>query len=178
MGEGMCSSGELSDGCEKRGQVGFTLIEVLATLMLLSVSLVALLSSTLGLISLSMVHRNVVKSGIESVGVAEAVEKMGYLECPTVGQVRTALGYPQTVDEFVLDIESLQYLASGASSTATWGDRPSCLAAGDQGLLRVVVSVERPNGRGVERLVLVKRDDRCSEHSAQFTATTMAAQKC
>ena len=178
MGEGMCEVAGQAQRSDRRAQSGFTLIEILATMMLLSVSMMALLGSTMGLISLSVIHRNVVKSGIESVGVAEDVEQMDYLECPTVDQVRTALGYPQTVDEFVLDIESLQYLASSTASTATWVDRTACTTAGDQGLLRVVVSVERPNGRGVERLTIVKRDDRCSVHSAQFTATTMAAQKC
>lgn len=154
-------------------QGGFALVEAIAALLLLAVGMTAVLSSAISLLFLTSAHRDRVRSGVEAIDIAERIENAPYVPCSPVTQVRSALSFPATLDGFVLDVSKVQYLQSRAAATASWIDSASaCQAGGDQGLQRVEISVSRPNGRGVEKLWFVARDDTCRN------ITTVPGQRC
>lgn len=155
------------------GQDGFVLIEVIVALMFLIVVMTALSAAVMAVLVSASTHRDVVRSGVESMHIAEDLERLQYGDCRTVADFKTAMGFPRTVSGFVLDITSVDYLKSRTSSTAEWVNRTACQAAGDQGLQRIAVSVTRPAGRGTESLPFVVRDRRCRN-----TTTTISEQAC
>jgi len=160
-------------GARHLDQRGFALIEVIAALLFLTVTMSALAGAVMAVLGAASRHRDVVRSGVESIDIAEELNRGPYVQCQTASQVRTALGFPKTVDGFELDVDEVDYLKSRAASSAEWVDQPTCTAAGDQGLQRVHIAVVRPNGRGVERLQFVMRDDTCVN-----VTTTLADQEC
>jgi len=154
-------------------QGGFSLLEVLTALLLLIVVMTALSAVVMAVLASASTHRDVVTSGVQSMDIAEQLDRSPYVACQTIAQMRTAMGFPKMAEGSTLDVSNVDYLKSRTAAKSEWVNQGTCVGAGDQGLQRIEVSVTRPRGRGIEKLLFVVRDDTCRN-----VTTTVSGQEC
>lgn len=153
----------VSDSSPSVDQRGSSLIEVCLAIMLIGISVLALTGLLYTIIASSSSHRATVRSANRAAEVAEAVEDLTYIGCPSASNPSSAL-YKSVLDvdasrKFDEQIVGVEYLADRSVSNSTW--LSSCPTS-DQGAQRVTVKVttrQRPVVSST--VVLIKRDRTC-----------------
>lgn len=152
-----------SGGAPRSNERGETLIELMATSILMGIAIVAILTGLLNAIRSSDMHRRYVRAGNEAVVLGEAVIAAPYQRCTATPAPATeyakVFDVGGTVAEpngYTYEIVSVTYLQDKTAGTPTFG--ATCPST-DQGAQRVEVRVTTNGPQTVrERLVVVKRD--------------------
>jgi len=169
-----CRTAKLGAG-RRRSQRGELLIESVASLMVLSLVVVAGLVGMLTIVRASATHQGKVRTSNESTIAAEYVDRIAYRPCAKAGGVSTPKASTYQSDmgtgaspyvspdglTTLLTVQEVQYLASSTSATASFV--ADCPAAGDQGAQRLTVKVTAQTTTGTvsSRMVFIKRNDSC-----------------
>lgn len=143
-----------------RDESGETLIEVMASVVLMGTAIVAILAGLFTAVVTSDLHKRQTRAANEVTNAIEAIQRATYLPCggPTAPDYSSAL--PAMPAGYTASITSTQYLQSSTAADPTWGACPGT----DQGEQKITVSVSQgTGGRAVkETIVYVKRNTRCS----------------
>lgn len=154
------------------GQRGETLIEIMATVVLMGTAIVAVLSGLFTAIVSSDLHRRQTRAAAEVTNVVESIDKATYSPCSgaTIPTYSTAL--PTLPSGFAVSSVVVEPLVSSAASDPTFA--ATCPGAGDQGAQRITVTVTQGIGgrRVTEKIVYVKRDERCLTTTTASGSTT------
>lgn len=139
------------------GQAGFTLVETLATLLLVSFGVMALISAVLTLNLTVYSNRKTVRASIEAASIAERIENLVYKTCATPSNYAAAMISP-TDAGLTLQITEIKYLQNRYSSSAIFVNTCST----DQGVQQITIKVRSADSTpGSKTLVFNKRDNRC-----------------
>jgi type II secretory pathway pseudopilin PulG len=135
-----------------------TLIEVLVTVAILGVSMVAITGGISTSIITSDIHHKQAVAGTVLVNFAEAVELAPYVTCPsarTTYVTATLIGAtpPSGYTLAIVSTTANPFEYSNTSGTFA----SSCPVGGDGGLQRMWLQVSSNDGRDVETVQLVKR---------------------
>lgn len=162
------------DGSEPREsegrEAGETLIELLATLMVVGLAVAAILAIILTTVLVSNVHRRRTSSSTQAFSFAEDIlrtdDEQPYVPC-TPGQPGAAgyYDYGSPMAGYQVKVQKVEFLVSRSSSTAEW--QTSCPAI-DQGAQRILIQVH-PADRAdeYEEVTLIKRDRDCGDGSGE-----------
>jgi type II secretory pathway pseudopilin PulG len=138
---------------------GETLIELMVTVLLVGVAVVALLTTMITVVTSAHGHKRRVQAENEATSIVEAIDRMAYVPCANTSSYAAALASAPT-PTFIPTITSVEKLQNRAATTATFG--ASCPGGGDQGAQQITVRVAVPGRYAVSaEVVLVKRDDTC-----------------
>jgi len=148
-----------------RAEGGETLVELMVTIAILGIAVVAVVGGIAASIKISDYHRKQANSLVFARAYAEAVEKSiaatptGYVACPTAPTYSSAYSLPAAATStYQADAATVEYWNS---ATSTFG---ACPGTGDQGVQRVTVRVHSLDGRASEQLqVIIRRPCRTSE---------------
>jgi type II secretory pathway pseudopilin PulG len=147
-----------------RSERGETLIELMATMILLGICITALVASLITAIQTSATHRRIIRTGNETINVVEVIRGMAYVPCATTttyGTTNNIAGYTVPQPDFTVEITQIRWLTSNTASPAVWKVPGSgCTAANDQGAQQITVRVTSKSGPGTIRrsLTFVKRN--------------------
>lgn len=151
-------------GGRGRGERGETLIELMATVVLMGIAVVAVLTMIFTLIRVSNAYRKTTTANVEAVTFAEDLLQtengQAYQPCavPTDYQFTA-------VDGFEAQVEEVQYLMDNTASSSSW---VSTCPATDQGMQRLTVLVSAETSPlESERVTVFKRDRTCSDGSGE-----------
>lgn len=150
-------------GAADRGERGETLIELMATVVLMGVSIVALVGALLGVMTTAAENRRVTRAGNEAVTVVETLRGVDYVPCATATSYEAAL--PAMPRDYEVQITQVRRLQSNVAATPVWVP-PSggCTADNDTGAQQITIRVAATDGSDVARsLTLVKRRKACPE---------------
>lgn len=137
-----------------RGERGETLIELMATVVLMGVSIVALIGSLLGAMTTSNTHRRATRAGNEAVNVVEDLRGQTYVPCATT----TTYTLPTPPPTYTYTIESVRRLQNANANPAVWVSNAGCTPTNDQGAQIIKIRVRSAGTPAVSRsLSLVKR---------------------
>lgn len=151
---------------DRDGEAGETLIELLATIILMGIAITALLTTTLAVIVSSHGHRRRVQAENEATTVVETIDRMPYVACAGPTAYEDALD--SVPERFEAEIQSVRHLASSTATTASY--QASCPGGVDQGAQQITVRMTSPGAYTVHAdVVLVKRDDTCPSDPATVT---------
>jgi type II secretory pathway pseudopilin PulG len=167
-------------GGARRSESGETLVELMITIAIMGVSIVAILGAIWTSIRISDYHRKttdadvvlrnyaeVIKSNSAAVPVGAASYDASYRPCEVLGTSGTYPTYtpPAPNASYVATVESIQYLNGYDSTTnaPTWRAQSSgCPAGGDQGLQQLTLKVTGPTSdpavHGTETVTILKRN--------------------
>jgi Tfp pilus assembly protein PilE len=135
---------------------GESLVELLITIVIMGITVVAVMGGFLTSITMSDVHRKQATVGGLARDYAERVERFvsgtGYAACAgtsayAAGTVGFAL--PTDYSSYTAQVTSVRYW----TAASTW----AVTCASDQGLQQVTVQVSSPDGRAAESAVIVVR---------------------
>jgi hypothetical protein len=141
------------------GEGGETLVEILVTLMLMSVAIIALLTAMLTLIASSSGHRRRIRAENEATTIVEAIDRQTYVPCSSSPATAYATALAGVPSGYTAEIRQIRFLQS-KTATASYGT--GCPGAGDQGAQEITVRVASPGKYDVHAdVVLVKRNDTC-----------------
>lgn len=143
---------------------GETLIELMATVVLMGVSVVALVGSLIGAMQVSTQQRNATRAGNEAVNVIEALRSAPYVNCAGVTSYASSL--PTAAPRFTYSIAKVEWLVPDPTPAdpypnPTWTPSTggSCT---DPGVQKITVRATAAGPGSVTRtLTFVKRDRTC-----------------
>lgn len=138
---------------ERDRERGTTLVELLVTIVILGLAIVALLGGLTTAVVVSDQHR---QQGVTDAAVhsyAEAVAAQGYVDCASLATYQAPAGYT-TPPGYTSRVTRIRFW--NASTRAF--DLTACPSTGDTGAQLVRVSVRSPQGRGVHTLDVVLRE--------------------
>lgn len=142
--------------CGFAGERGETLIELMATIVLMGIAIVALVTSLLGAMSLTRFQSRNVNAASGTIVAAESIRTAPYVACAPVGSYDAAL---PTVRGLSLQVESIAYLHDQSAAAASWDN--GCPAA-DQGAQQITVKATANGNTNVSKtLTFVKRNTTC-----------------
>jgi type II secretory pathway pseudopilin PulG len=138
---------------------GETLIELMATVVLMGVSIVAIVGALMGVIQTSSQHRRATRAGNEAVNVVEFIRDQDYTPCVTT----STYALPTPPPRYSYTISSVRSLQSNTAGTPVWIATPGgCNATNDQGAQQITVKVTATGTGAVSRsLTFVKRKKIC-----------------
>ncbi|MCB0977559.1 MAG: hypothetical protein KDB02_08885 [Acidimicrobiales bacterium] len=155
-----------------RDEAGETLIETVMSLLLIATVVMAVIFSLFTVMRSTRAHRKIVRSGNESVAVAEQLHQVPYLPCG--GSVTPLDGYQNDVElnvpGFEADIIDVRFLKDGNASLPPGGDsfQTTCPTT-DQGVQELTVVLHPTTDTGVaQRLAFYKRANECPQQNQQF----------
>ncbi|MCU1497424.1 MAG: hypothetical protein JWM47_1377 [Acidimicrobiales bacterium] len=147
------------------GERGETLLELLATVFLLGVVIVGLVTALLQVIIASDNNRRHVRAGNEAVTMLENIRVAPYSQCsaasptPQNTSYRSVAGTPPSGYTYTLDIRFLVSRTAATSATSPAVFQATCPGAGDQGSQRITITMVAPGRSAVaETLTLIKRN--------------------
>ena len=145
------------------GERGETLIELMATVMLMGVSIVALVAALLGVMRTAAENRRATRAANEAVNVVETLRGVDYVPCATATTYVSSV--PAAPRGYSTQIVRLRRLQSNTASTPVWiPSSGGCSAASDTGAQEITVRVTATDGSDVSRsLTLVKRRKACPD---------------
>jgi hypothetical protein len=132
---------------------GETLIELLTTVILMGIAVVAIVGGIGTSILMSDIHRKQATAGTNVRNYAEAIQSMlpsgGYVACATTGAYASPSGF---------SVPSGYTKSVVAGSMKYWnGSSWQTTCATDQGLQQLTVQVASVDGRASERVVVILR---------------------
>jgi type II secretory pathway pseudopilin PulG len=139
---------------------GETLIELLATVILLGTAVVAVISGLYTAVRSSDQHKRRTRTAAEVTNVVEVLSRTDYIPC-TSGVPNYSSVLPSLPSGYTLLPLVVEPLASASAADPSWS--ATCPTEGDQGAQRITVVVSQGTGeREVrEELVYVKRSREC-----------------
>lgn len=147
----------------RRDERGETLIELMATSILMGLAIVAIVAALLNTVIASDNHRRSTRAGNEAVRLSEAVIAANYVKCTNASPPATE--YAKVYDTggtivaptgYTYEIVSVGYLQNRTAATPVFN---STCPTTDQGAQRVEVAVASAGRSAVrETIVVVKRD--------------------
>jgi prepilin-type N-terminal cleavage/methylation domain-containing protein len=157
-----------SDSASTAPEGGFTLIEVLVTLSIVSIAFVAILSAISVMIVSSAEHRELTDAEAAVRNAAEFVRNeadVPYQPCGAAPAPQAAYdGMVVAADDAELAVASGYAVGvaavepwNGDADPATFAAAGTCPAGGDRGVQRVTVRVTTPSG-STQDLLVVKRE--------------------
>ncbi len=138
------------------GERGETLIELLVTISIMGVAVVAVLGAIATFVSLTTLHKEQSKAGAylreyaESLEATVAASPTGYAACGSRSTYQTKIAKPSDIGSYVATVEEVRYL-----SGTTWTG--SCTVTNDSGVQRLKLQVKSPDGRATETQYVVIR---------------------
>ncbi|MCB0963406.1 MAG: type II secretion system protein [Acidimicrobiales bacterium] len=150
-------------GTADRGERGETLIELMATVILMGVSIVALVASLLAVMRTSVENRRATRAGNEAVNVVETLRGVDYIPCATDASYVASL--PAAPRGYVTEITGLRRLQNADVEPPVWvAPSGGCTTANDTGAQEITVKVTATDGSDVSRsLSMVKRRKACPD---------------
>lgn len=171
---------------ECRSQRGEMLVESIASLIVLSLVVIAGLFGLFTIVRASSTHQAKVRTSNESTIAAEYVDRIPYRACAKPGGVSTPKASTYQADmgagsspyvtpdglTTLLTVKEVQYLASSTNGTASFVN--DCPDAGDQGAQRLTVKVTAQTTTGTvsSQMVFIKRNDSCDGLSGAVEGQT------
>ena len=145
------------------GERGETLIELMATVLLMGVSIVALVAALLGVMRTSVENRRATRAGNEAVNVVETLRSVDYVPCATASTYASSV--PAAPRGYTTSITRVRRLQSDTASTPVWVPAAGgCNVANDTGAQEITIRVQATDGSNVSRsLTLVKRRKACPD---------------
>ncbi|MFN8017441.1 MAG: prepilin-type N-terminal cleavage/methylation domain-containing protein [Acidimicrobiales bacterium] len=143
-----------------RSERGETLIELMATVVLMGIGIVAIVGALIGVMQTSSHHRRTTRAGNETVNVVEYIRKQSYQTCATA----TTYSLPTAPPRYTYTVTSVKWLQSATASTPVWiaSGSVGCNATSDTGAQQITVKVSTNTGPPASRtLTLVKRQKLC-----------------
>lgn len=153
------------------GQQGETLIELLATVILLGVGIIALLGALASAITQSSRTERATLADNEAVNTVEFIRAEDYIACADA----SSYGLPtSTHPNVTLAVTKVQRLQNAGSSNPVWlPDNAGCSAANDQGAQLITVRATATGEPKVNRfLTFVKRDRTCPDAASSTSPET------
>ncbi|MGH8985698.1 MAG: type II secretion system protein [Acidimicrobiia bacterium] len=129
-----------------RGQAGETLVELLITISILGLAVVAILAGLGTAVRLSGTHRTQANAEVIAAGGAESVKKQQYVDCPSSYTANDDVNVPSGWSLSVTSVKNW-------NGTSFVSNCPSP----NQKLQLVTVRAASPNGNSVETVDVVKR---------------------
>ena len=162
---------------------GETLLELMATVVLLGVAIVGMVGAMIGTVRTTTQYRRSALTGNEAVNLAEAVRALPYVPCATAASYTL----PTAPFRTTYAITEIRYLSNNTTAGQSW---VSNCPTPDQGVQRIRVratSDTLPGGTGTRgrlgavnrTITIMKRDKRCPLTVASSTTaptTTVVAQ--
>jgi prepilin-type N-terminal cleavage/methylation domain-containing protein len=142
---------------------GFTLVEVIVTVALISIAFVGILGAVGALVLSSVQNRNAASSEAvvrSAAAYTQSITSTPYLACNQAPLATYNISGVPLPAGFTASITDVQFW-NGDSSPATFSLGPGCPPGGDQGLERVTVRVASPNNFGggyTKTLTVLKRN--------------------
>ena len=127
---------------------GFTLVEILVTVVIMSLAFVTLLEGLAVFFHSGTVRRTVASLDSDSRSYAAALNADAYADCATGYAVSAPAGTSSAV--------TIDYW-NGDASPASFSDRATCLANGDQGAQRLRITLTDTATSQTDELTIVKR---------------------
>jgi type II secretory pathway pseudopilin PulG len=151
---------------------GELLVELLITVAILGLSMVAILGTIWTSLRVADYHRKTVNADVVVRNFAEVMQDTSgtyeYIPCATLTGANAYPGYspPAPNANYEAEITKIEYLTGySASDQPTWQNSTAgCPSGGDQGAQRLTLMADGPttdpNLRGREEITLIKRDAR------------------
>ena len=156
-----------SAGDRCKSERGETLLEVLATVLLLGLGIVAVLGMVFLGVRVSNSYRKTTTASNQVADFAENLLQTGtgqtYDACTPAHT--PSYQYTAVKPGYSIEIEKIEYLTSRVSASAQW--QSSCPSV-DQGLQKLHIKVVSPaDTEEVERLIVVKRNRTCANSAGE-----------
>ena len=131
-----------------RSQGGFTLVEIMVTVVIMSIAFVTLLEGEAVFFHSTTVRRATASLDSASRNYATALTNAVYVDCAATYAVAAPAGTTAAV--------TIDYW-NGDTAPASFGTRATCLANGDQGAQRLNVTLTDTETSQTDQLTTVKR---------------------
>jgi prepilin-type N-terminal cleavage/methylation domain-containing protein len=131
-----------------RSQGGFTLVEIMVTVVIMSIAFVTLLEGEAVFFHSTTVRRATASLDSASRNYATALTNVAYVDCAVAYAVAAPGGTTAAV--------TVDYW-NGDTAPASFATRPTCLANGDQGAQRLDVTLTDTETAQTDQLTTVKR---------------------
>ena len=141
---------------------GFSLAELLITIVLVSVTFVAILTGLMTAIRVSASHRSQTTTDAVVRSAAEWVKDISHNPYRTTcnGAGMYSLNGLATPTGYTTKINKVEYwtgTAPAATGTYNLAFQSNCPAAGDKGLQRITIVATSPDGQATETVQVIKR---------------------
>jgi prepilin-type N-terminal cleavage/methylation domain-containing protein len=142
---------------------GFSLVEVLVTIVIVSVTFSALLGGLVTTITVSSLHRKQATADSVARSAAEWIKdgvQTPYQDCAGVGTYSlSALPHPAGYSAAIQSVEYWDGAATIAGTPYALDSHlgPSCPGSGDKGMQRITIHVASADGQVSETVQVVKR---------------------
>jgi prepilin-type N-terminal cleavage/methylation domain-containing protein len=132
---------------------GVTLIELLITLIVLSIAFLVILGGMTTAVVLSDLHRRQAKSETIVRQFAEAIKASSYENCGTTSSYALVYSSPDT--RFTTSVTEVKIWSGTAFVSADV--TPGCPTSIDSGIQLITLRVDLQSSRGIEEVSIVKR---------------------
>ena len=129
-------------------QDGFTLVEVMMTVMIMSIAFVTILEGEAVFFHTTTIRHTTASLDTAARNYAAALNNAPYVDC--------AASYSATPDAGTTAAVTVDYW-TGSFSPASFTDRASCIANGEQGAQRIVITMTDTSTSQSDQLTIVKR---------------------
>jgi prepilin-type N-terminal cleavage/methylation domain-containing protein len=129
-------------------QDGFTLVEVMMTVMIMSIAFVTILEGEAVFFHTTTIRHTTASLDTAARNYAAAMNNAPYADC--------AASYSSTPDAGTTAAIAIDYW-TGSSSPASFTDHAACVANGDRGAQRLVITMTDTSTSQSDQLTIVKR---------------------
>ena len=133
---------------EARAQAGFTLVEVMVTVLIMSIAFVTILEGEAVFFHSTTVRHAGAVLDTASRNYATALSNIPYVDCAST--------YAPAADPGTTAALSIDYW-NGDLAPATFTDHATCVANGEQGAQRIQITMTDTNTSQSDQLTIVKR---------------------
>ncbi len=131
-----------------RSQDGFTLVEVMMTVMIMSIAFVTILEGEAVFFHTTTIRHTTASLDTAARNYAAALDNAPYVDC--------AAAYAATADAGTTAAVAIDYW-TGTATPAAFTDRATCLAHGEQGAQRLKITMTDTSSTQSDQLTIVKR---------------------
>ena len=133
---------------ESRSQEGFTLVEVMMTVMIMSIAFVTILEGEAVFFHSTTIRHATASLDTATRSYATALSNLPYVDCASSYSTAPIPGASAAV--------AIDYW-NGAVAPATFSDHTACVANGEQGAQRIAITLTDTNTSQTDQLTIVKR---------------------
>ncbi len=133
---------------EPRSQDGFTLVEVMMTVMIMSIAFVTILEGEAVFFHTTTIRHATASLDTAARNYATALDNAPYADC--------AASYPAPPGAGTTAAVAIDYW-TGSAAPASFANRTACVANGDQGAQRLTITMTDTGSSQTDQLTIVKR---------------------